>query len=55
MVAAANPATTIDEGVEHHVEELAAELEGGLLRAGGGFARSLAQSIGETGTGEAEE
>ena len=38
MVGTADPATAIDEGVKHYVEELVGELEGGVLRTGCGFA-----------------
>jgi hypothetical protein len=46
MVSAADSAAPIDEGVEHHVEKLIGELEGDLLRAGGGFARELIERCG---------
>src|SRR5215472_18391532 len=38
IVGAANPATAVDEGIEHHVEELVGELERDLLRTRGGLA-----------------
>ena len=44
MVGAADPAAAIDEGIEHQVEELVAELEADLLRAGCGLAVELIQA-----------
>jgi hypothetical protein len=41
MVGAGDPATTIDEGIEHQVEELIGELEADFLRAGRGLAGEL--------------
>ena len=55
MVGAASPATAVDEGIEHQVEELVGELEGDLLRAGRGFAGQLLQRSGEIAAGEIEQ
>jgi hypothetical protein len=41
MVGGANPTAAIDEGIEHHVEKLAAELECGRLGAGRGLSGEL--------------
>ena len=45
---------SIDERIEHEPEELVADLECALLRAGRGFAGELAQRIGEIAAGESE-
>src|SRR5262249_37477917 len=50
MVGAADPAAAIDEGIEHHVQELVGELEGDLLRAGRGLAGKMVQSNYARGT-----
>src|SRR5262249_1706477 len=55
IVGGANPATAVDEGIEHQVEELVGELEGDLLRTGRGFAGELVQGSGEIVTGKVEE
>jgi len=52
MVGAANPAAAIDEGIEHHVQELVGELEGDLLRAGRGLAGKLVEGSGEIAAGQ---
>jgi hypothetical protein len=41
VIGAAGAAAAIDEGIEHQVQELVAELEPDLLRAGRGFAGKL--------------
>ena len=55
MVGAADPAAPIDEGIEHQVEELVAELEADLLRAGCGLTVELIQGTGEIAAREAEQ
>jgi hypothetical protein len=55
MIGATDSAAAIDEGIEHQVDELVAELETDLLRAGCGFARKLIQATGEIAAGEAEQ
>ena len=45
MIGAADAAASIDEGIEHQVEELVGELEADLLRAGRGFAGKLVQGV----------
>jgi hypothetical protein len=52
VIGAADAAAAIDEGIEHQVEELVAELETDLLRAGRGFAGKLVQGSGEIGAGQ---
>src|SRR5262249_50851616 len=52
MVGAADAAAAIDEGIEHHVQELVGELEGDLLRAGRGFAGKLVQGSDEIAAGQ---
>ena len=52
MVGAADPAAAIDEGIEHHVQELVGELEPDLLRAGRGLAGKLVQGSDETAAGQ---
>ena len=42
----ADAAASIDEGVEHQVEELVSDLEADALGAGSGFAGKLVQSAG---------
>src|SRR4029453_19406141 len=48
-------ATAIDEGIEHQVEELAAELECRGLCAGRSLSGNLVEGSGEIATGEAKE
>src|SRR5262249_29150091 len=55
IVGAANPATAIDEGIEHHVEELVGELEAHLLCAGRRFTGQLVQGGGEIIARKVEE
>jgi hypothetical protein len=55
MIGATDSAAAIDEGIEHQVDELVAELETDLLRAGCGFARKLIQATGEIAAGGAEQ
>jgi uncharacterized protein YgfB (UPF0149 family) len=45
MVGAASPATAIDEGIKHQVEELIGKLEGRLLCAGRGHAGSWLRAL----------
>jgi len=46
-IGAADAAASVDEGIEHQVEELVGELEADALRAGGGFAGKLVQGVGQ--------
>ena len=48
-------AASVDEGIEHQIEELVGELEAHALRAGGGFAGKLVQGAGQIVAGEAEQ
>ena len=52
---AAHATASVDERIEHQVEELAAQLERTLLRAGRGFARQQRKRVGEIAAGEAED
>src|SRR5215831_15157348 len=52
VVGAADPAAAIDEGIEHHVQELVGELECHLLCAGRGLAGKLVQGIDEIAAGQ---
>src|SRR5262245_41920416 len=52
LVGAADPAAPIDEGIEHHIQELVGELEGDLLRAGRGLAGKLVQGSDEIAAGQ---
>jgi hypothetical protein len=45
-------AAHVDEGIEHHVEELVGELEADLLRAGGGLAGEPIERPGQIAAGE---
>ena len=49
-----DPAAAVDERIEHQPEELAAELERALPRAGGGFAGQERERVREIAAGEAE-
>src|SRR5262249_41515487 len=55
LVGAANPATAVDEGIEHQVEKLVGELEGDLLRARRGFPGELVECCGEVAASQTEE
>ena len=44
MIRAADAAASIDEGVEHQVEELVGDLEADALGAGSGFAESWSKA-----------
>ena len=55
MIRAADAAASIDEGIEHQVEELVGELEADALGAGGGFAGKLVEGAGQIVAGEAEQ
>src|SRR3954467_6922223 len=52
---APGPATSVDERIEHQVEELAPHLEAGLLRAGRGLAGELRERVAEIGAGQSED
>src|SRR5262249_5978049 len=53
--AAERVASAVDERIEHDAEELVAELERALLRAGRRFAREQRERVGEIGAGEIEQ
>ena len=55
VIGTADAAASVDEGIEHQIEELVGELEADRLRAGRGFAGKLVQGAGEIVAGEAEE
>ena len=55
MIGAADAAASIDEGIEHQVEELVGELEADALGAGRGFARKLVQGVGQIAAGQTEQ
>ena len=54
LVPATN-AASVDERIEHQVEELAPHLEAGLLRAGGGLAGERRERVAEIGAGQSED
>ena len=55
MIGAADAAASVDEGIEHQIEELVGQLEADPLRAGRGFARKLVQGVGEIAAGQTEQ
>jgi hypothetical protein len=52
---AGDAAASVDERIEHQVEELAPHLEAGLLRAGRGLAGELRERVAEIGAGQSED